>query len=73
MTALYAVQGRNVLYLDTPLEHQLHKLNRLVGPGRVMGDSPDIHGRLMGRLPGSARPRYLSQTYGIREEDSFTM
>ena len=52
---------RTLLYLDTPLEPQLHKPNRLYMPGRVMGDSPDIHGILLGAPPASAGPRNISQ------------
>jgi hypothetical protein len=45
------------LFLDTPLEHQLHKPNGLWEPGRIMGESPDTHGSLTGDnfgTPGGA-------------------
>ena len=45
------------LFLDTPLEHQLHKPNGLWEPGRIMGKSPDTHGSLTGdnfETPGGA-------------------
>ena len=29
-----------------------------------MGDSPDIHGRLPGAIPASAKPRNISRAYG---------
>ena len=46
------------------LKPQLHKSNRLYAVGRVMGDSPGIHGTLMGAAPASAGPRNISQAYG---------
>ena len=49
--------GQKALFLDTPLEHQLHKPNRLWEPGRFVGESPDTHGSLTGdnfETPGVA-------------------
>jgi hypothetical protein len=39
MMAFRVVQGSIFLFLDTPLEPQLHKQNRLVEQLRFMGDS----------------------------------
>ena len=41
MTAFRVERGNSVSYIDTPLEPQLHKPNRLWQPGRLMGDTPD--------------------------------
>ena len=51
MAAFLVARARNFLYLDTHVEAQLHKTNRLWEPGSVMGDSPGIHGRLLGSAP----------------------
>jgi hypothetical protein len=48
----------------TPEKLQFHKPNQCWRPGRVMGESPDIHGRLLGGPPASAGPRIISHTYG---------
>jgi len=65
------VRGRCVHYLDTPLEPKLHKQNRLETLGRFMGDSPGIHGRLLGAPLVSTGPRNISPAYGQRAESSF--
>ncbi len=39
----------------------LHKPNRSWAPGRLMGDSPGTHGRLLGAPPASAGPRNISR------------
>ena len=41
MMAFRVVRGSDVLYLDTPLEPQLHKPNRWWVPRGVIGVSPD--------------------------------
>jgi hypothetical protein len=71
MMAFRVVRERSVLYLDTPLEPQLHKPNRLWKPGRVMGESPGITLILLGALPASAGPRNIGQAYGQQAEGSF--
>jgi hypothetical protein len=73
MTTFRVVPGRTVHNLDTSLEPQLHKPNRLSGPGRVMGDSPGIHGRLLGGPPAFAGPCNISQAYGRPAEGSFSV
>ena len=45
MMAFRVVRGESVSYLDTPVEPQLHKQDRLWKPGRLMGDSPDTRRR----------------------------
>jgi len=66
MTTFRVVRGSSVLYLDTLLEAQLHKQDRLETPGRFMGDSPGIHGRLLGTSPASAGPSNMSHAYRKR-------
>ena len=39
MMAFRVVWSSSVQYLDAPLEPRLHKPNRLLAPGRVMGES----------------------------------
>ena len=68
-----ATSYRTVLYLDTPPEPQLHKQNRLWETGRVMGESPDSHGKLLGAPPAFAEPRNISQAYGKLAEGSFSV
>jgi len=85
MMAFRFVRGRNVLYLDTLMEPQLYKPNRLWQPEscetrRILaGYSPDTRRILAGDnfdTPGgasdvSARPRNISQAHGQRAEGSF--
>src|ERR1035437_6160762 len=47
------------------------KPNRSWEPGRVMGESSAIHGRLLGAPPATAGPRNISHAYGQRAEGSF--
>lgn len=42
---------------------QLHKPNRCWTMGRVMGDSPGIHGILLGALPAAGGARSIRQAY----------
>ena len=62
---------RTVLYLDTLRKPQLHKPNRLLGQGRVMGHSWESHGRLLGAPPASSGPHNISQAYGEWAEGRF--
>ena len=64
-------EGRIVLYLDTPLEPQMHKPNRLWGLGRVMGESPLLRRVRLGAPPASAGPCNISRAYGRQAEGSF--
>src|ERR1039457_1107029 len=73
MTAFRVARERSVLYSNIPLEPQLHKPNRLWKPGRVMGESPDSHGKLLGAPPAFAEPRNISQAYGKLAEGSFSV
>ena len=40
--------GARVHYLDTPPKPQLYRQDLLWEHGRLMGESPDSHGRLQG-------------------------
>src|ERR1039458_3177017 len=74
--------GRNVQFWATPLLPQLYKPNRLLEPGRHLGESPDTRRTLAGHapwitlmLPGaplaSAGPRHIRQAYGKWAEGGF--
>jgi len=78
MMAFRVVRPSDVPYLDTPLEPQSQKQDRLWKPERVMGDSWETRAghsrgitfRLPGVPPASAGPRNISQAYGQRAEGS---
>jgi hypothetical protein len=46
ITTFWLVLGRSVRNLDTPLDFNLHKLNRLSKPGKGIGASPDTRRNL---------------------------
>jgi hypothetical protein len=70
-TAFRVARGHSVPYLDTLPVTQLYKPNRLLGHGRVMGESPLLRRVLLGAPPASAGPPNISKTYGQRAEGSF--
>jgi hypothetical protein len=50
--------------LFLPWQPQFHKPNRCWTTGRVMGESPDSHGRLQGDNFGLRRTLQFSHAYG---------
>ena len=73
MRAFGVIWERGVPNLDTPQVPRFHKPNRLWAPGRVMGESPDIHERVMGAPPALAGPRNISQAYHKRPKGGFSV